>query len=259
MAFEFDGEKYKKASAHQKEWGKRIISEFSFRGDERILDLGSGDGALTSMFAELVPDGFVLGIDASRGMIEEAGKIGKPNLLFREMDINSIEFREEFDLVFSNATLHWIKDHRSLLTRVIDSLKPGGIVRFNFAAAGNCSNFFRIVRELIAGDYYIRYFKDFEWPWYMPEIEEYRAMAEQFSFREARVWGENADRYFPDTDALVGWIDQPSIVPFLKHINDAETGELFRDAVVKRMIKATLQEDGTFFETFRRVNLFARK
>jgi len=72
MTHEFDGKKYEKASAHQREWGTRLISELDLQGTERILDLGCGDGALSAQIADLVPDGEVVGIDASHGMIEAA-------------------------------------------------------------------------------------------------------------------------------------------------------------------------------------------
>lgn len=49
--FEFDGEKYKKASKHQKEWGNSLIGELSLKGYETILDLGCGDGSLTEQLA----------------------------------------------------------------------------------------------------------------------------------------------------------------------------------------------------------------
>jgi trans-aconitate 2-methyltransferase len=48
MAHEFDGKKYTAASAHQKEWGAKLIEELRISGTERILDLGCGDGALTA-------------------------------------------------------------------------------------------------------------------------------------------------------------------------------------------------------------------
>ena len=63
MPLEFDSRKYANASAHQKEWGQRLISELNLKGNEAILDLGSGDGALTARLAELVPEGKVVGID----------------------------------------------------------------------------------------------------------------------------------------------------------------------------------------------------
>jgi ubiquinone/menaquinone biosynthesis C-methylase UbiE len=72
--FEFEGEKYKLASKHQKEWGNRLISELEFTGNEVILDLGCGDGVLTEQLSALVPNGKVIGMDASTGMIETAKK-----------------------------------------------------------------------------------------------------------------------------------------------------------------------------------------
>jgi len=258
MSFEIDGEKYKKASAHQKEWGQKIISEFSFNGDEHILDLGSGDGILTAFLADLVPGGFVLGIDSSQGMIDTARELAKNNLQFELLDINEIHIESAFDLIFSNATLHWIKNHTVLLNNVYKALKPGGKVRFNFAADGNCINFFSVVREVMKEESFSSYFKGFEWPWYMPTIKQYEDLLNKIPFREFRVWYENADRYFPDASAMTGWIDQPSIVPFLKYLDD-DKKKHFRDTVVNQMIRETLQADGTCFETFRRVNLFAVK
>jgi trans-aconitate 2-methyltransferase len=255
---EFNGEDYKKSSAHQKEWGNKIISEFHFKGNEHILDLGCGDGALTVELAELVPEGFVLGLDSSRGMINVADKIKTKNLEFRLQDINTLDFREEFDLIFSNAALHWVKDHNRLLNNCFRSVKPGGIIRFNFAAEGNCSHFFKVIRSAMRLPEYSRYFQTFEWPWYMPEVEEYEKLAKQSLFKGIKVWGEIADRHFPDKEAMIKWIDQPSIVPLLEYIPGPEK-RAFRDYVVEKMLGETLQPDGRCFETFRRINLSAVK
>ena len=104
--FEFDGEKYKTASIHQKEWGENLISQLSLQGHERILDLGCGDGVLTEQLSSIVSEGKVKGIDASIGMIKTAQKIKKDNLEFVQMDINAMNFTNEFDVIFSNAALH---------------------------------------------------------------------------------------------------------------------------------------------------------
>ncbi len=70
---------------------------------------------------------------------------------------------------------------------------------------------------------------------------------------------ENADRFFKNKKQLTGWIDQPSIVPLLEHLKDKKLKEKFRNLVVSNMIKETIKEDGTCFETFRRINVFAKK
>lgn len=258
MAYEFDGKKYEQASGHQKAWGARVIAEFSLRGDESVLDLGCGDGALTRMIAAQLPEGRVLGIDASQGMIDVAMPKATSGLEFRLMNIDELDFDEEFDLVFSNAALHWVKDHRKLLHNVRRALRPGGRVRFDFAGNGNCINFFSVIREAMALDHFADAFNGFYWPWHMPTVEACTTLAEESGLRNVWVWGGIADRFFPDREAMIRWIDQPSIVPFLLRLPE-NLRDPFRDYVTERMVERTLQADGTCFETFRRINLAAEK
>ena len=164
----------------------------------------------------------------------------------------------EFDVIFSNATLHWVKDHRRLYQRVGRALRDNGRIRFNFAGDGNCSNFFRVIREAMSQESFSLYFADFQWPWYMPAIDEYSTLVKSTGLGDVRVWGENADRFFADTDTMVRWIDQPSLVPFLACVPDIQKSN-FREFVVRRMIEETKQPDNRCFETFRRVNVYVKK
>ena len=258
MVYEFDGKKYAQASTHQKEWGSRLIEELDLSGTEAVLDLGCGDGGLTRRIAERVPQGRVLGVDASDGMIETALSGAQSNLQFRKLDINDLPFDAEFDVAFSNAALHWVLDHPRLLRNVRRALRAGGRLRFQFGGDGNCANFFAVVRETMKRENFSPFFEKFAWPWYMPTVDEYRRAVEAAGFHDVQVWGENADRYFPDAAAITRWIDQPSIVPFLAHL-PGPTKDAFRDFVVDRMIERTRQDDGTCFETFRRINVAATK
>jgi trans-aconitate 2-methyltransferase len=258
MVHEFDGSKYREGSTHQKEWGTRLIGELSLLGNERVLDLGCGDGALTARIAELVPRGHVVGVDASQGMIKVASAKSKENLTFLLMDIHRLDFDEEFDVVFSNATLHWLKNHRPLLANIRKSLRKGGLLRVNFAGDGNCRSFFKVIRETMAIDDFAPFFSGFAWPWYMPSVDEYSSLARESHFSAVDVWGENADQFFPSETEMIKWIDQPSLVPFLAVVPEGMKPRL-RDHVVRRMIEETRQDDGTCFETFRRINVKARK
>lgn len=252
--FEFDGEKYKKASRHQKEWGNKLISRLQLSGNESILDLGCGDGILTEQLSLLVPEGYVLGIDASVGMIEKAKQNVHDNLEFRHMDINEMDFDSDFDVIFSNAALHWVKDHNKLLKNTYTALEHSGIVVWNFAGDGNCKTFYEVMRKKIKDDRYKEYFADFEWPWFMPSKAEYEALTENMGFSEVTISEENADRYFANADEMIRWIDQPSLVPFMQCVPD-EVKKEFRDEVVEEMLGRALQPDGTCFETFRRINV----
>jgi trans-aconitate methyltransferase len=88
---------------------------------ERILDLGCGDGYLTAQLVDL--GCLVLGVDASFAQVKGARKRG---LDAEVMDAQSLDFKAEFDAVFSNATLHWMKDPDAAIDSVWRALKPGG-------------------------------------------------------------------------------------------------------------------------------------
>ena len=92
----------------------------------------------------------------------------------------------------------------------------------------------------------------------MPSVDEYRALMDEVAFVQKKVWSENADKHFESAEAMTKWIDQPSLVPFLGYVAEKDR-QRFRDAVVEQMIEETLQNDGTYFETFRRINVLVRK
>jgi trans-aconitate 2-methyltransferase len=256
--FEFDGEQYRKASTHQTEWGTDLINSMELAGDERVLDLGCGDGSLTARLAARVPSGQVLGIDASSGMIEAAIPLAADNLCFEQGEIEELDHDAEFDVIFSNAALHWIRDHRNLLERCHRALRPGGLLRLNFAAAGNCSHLNRVARHVMDFPGFRRHFSGFQWPWFMPALERYQQLLAETAFSRVQVSEQNRDRYFADTEAMTRWLDQPSLVPFLEHLPSGEQGA-FRDNVVSEMIDLTMQPDGACFETFRRIDVQARR
>jgi len=257
MIYDFNGEKYKEASKHQKEWGNKIISELSLKGCESILDLGCGDGALTLQLARLVPDGKVVGLDASNSMIETAKQKNSPNLTFVCADMDAMDFLYEFDLIFSNAALHWVKNHRRLLDNCAKALKPGGSLRWSFGGFGNCANLIETLRISIDMPEYKDVFHGFEWPWYLPNVEEYSKLVAAAGYSEYNIFLENAERYFADSEEIIKWIEQPCLVPFLAYIDDKKTKSGFRNTIINAMLKKTKCRDGTYFETFRRINIIA--
>lgn len=86
----------------------------------------------------------------------------------------------------------------------------------------------------------------------------YRQRASRLPCRELRVYGDDADRFFPDAETMTRWIDRPCLVPFLPCVAPTDR-EAFRAEVIERMVQATRQPDGRCFELFRRVQVFLRK
>lgn len=256
--YEFDGEKYKAASSHQKEWGTSLMSGLSLQGDEKILDLGCGDGSLTERLSLLVPNGKVIGLDTSMGMITTAKKISRDNLEFIQMDINNLDFSDEFDIIYSNAALHWVKDHPRLLHNSYAVLKTDGIILWEFGSDGNTVNFLDVIQRNITDIDYRGYFENFEFPWFFPSKKQYEKMISNVGYSDFAITEVNRDRFFETPDAMMKWIDQPCIVPFLERIPD-RVKDTFRGTVIEQMLEKTRQPDGTCFETFRRLQVYAQK
>jgi len=253
---DFDGAKYREASAHQKRWGADMIDGLALRGDEAILDVGCGDGLLSLELARRVPAGSVLGIDASPDMIATASRLSAPNLTFQRLDVADLDVVAGFDLIFSNAALHWVLDHERLARASLAALRPGGAVRWNFGGAGNCANLIDSLRAVLACAPYDRAFAGFVWPWRMPGRDEFAALLVGTGFHDVRVELENRDKLFADTAQMVAWMDQPCLVPFLAHLGvDARAD--FRRRVVDQMVRRCRRADGRCFETFRRLDVSA--
>lgn len=258
MTYEFDGNHYEKASLHQTSWGERMVALLPLKGTERILDIGCGDGRVTQKIAVRVPGGEVVGVDASKGMISAARKHETDTLRFEVLEVNGISFHQQFDVVFSHAALHWVRDHRLLLHKVYQALRPGGYARLNFAGNGTCPTLIKVIREVMTHEAYAQYFKEFVWPWYMPTAREYQKVVSQSPFKDVEVWVEHKKRLFPSAAPLTRWIDQPCLVPFLAVISEKDKQD-FRDTVIDRMLRGTRQTDGGFLELFSRIEVLARK
>jgi len=254
----FDGRRYEESSQHQRGWGNKLINELKLKGNEKILDLGCGNGLTTRELAERVPEGKVVGVEWSDSMLETAETHKTENMEFMLLDINKISFNCEFDVVFSNATLHWILDHEKLLENIYSAMKYGGFMRVQFGADGNCPNFIETSKEVIEFYEFKKYFKNFVWPWYMPKINEYGKLLSKTGFKNYNAWGENIEHYFPDEKTMIGWIEQPSIIPFLA-VLPKDLKDLFKGMVVEKMIKRTKQADEKYHEIFSRINVYAEK
>jgi trans-aconitate 2-methyltransferase len=255
---EWNGEDYERHSSQQRAWGGDLIAELTLRGDERILDLGCGDGTLAQRLAAMVPRGSVLGIDAAPEMLEAARDKCGSNMQVAVLDIRQLDFTAEFDLAFSNATLHWVQEHDTILVQIHHALRPGGILRTQFGADGNCPTFLACVRRQMAAPPYRDAFAAFRWPWFFPSLPDYEALLTASPFVEWRAWIEPKEARFPTAEALVGWIDNPCLIPFVQALPSI-LRQPFRDAVVADMLERTRQPDGSHLEPFRRMNVWARR
>jgi trans-aconitate methyltransferase len=188
-----------------------------FKG-EHILDLGCGDGALTK---KLVDFGCrVVGVDASPEMIAAAKALG---LDARVMDGHALQFSGEFDAVFSNAALHWLKRPEKVIDGVWRALKPGGRFVGEFGGSGNVAAIVaaleRVLRERGIDPKRLN-------PWYNPTAEEYRVLLVTRGFAVKTI--ALFPRPTPLPGSLVSWLETFA-QPFAAVLPDSARSSFFQD------------------------------
>ena len=142
---------------------------------ERILDLGCGDGILTKKLVDLGCE--VVAVDSSEPQVEAAKKLGLDAHL---MNAEDLPYHEDFDAVFSNAVLHWIKRADSMMAGVYRSLRPGG--RF-VAECGGHGCIEKIRKALIQALDRRGVDGTSRDPWYFPTPGDYATRLERAGFR----------------------------------------------------------------------------
>jgi len=171
----WDPERYQRNAGFVAVLGEPLLELLAPQPGERILDLGCGDGALTLKLA--ASGATVVAVDQSSEQVTAARSRG---LDAQVADGARLEFRSEFDAVFSNAALHWMRDADAVIEGVFRALKPGGRFVGEMGGAGNVTKVLAAVlaaldRRGVDGRGAI--------PWYFPSAEEYREKLERRGFR----------------------------------------------------------------------------
>lgn len=136
---DWDGAGYQRISGLQRRLAWEALDGLEFRPDERVLDVGCGDGYITRVIASRLPGGSVIGVDASPRMIEVARSRPDPpgaDVDFLVADARDLPFTAEFDTVVSFNALHWVADQIAALTAIARTLRPDGRVVVQQVCAG---------------------------------------------------------------------------------------------------------------------------
>jgi len=226
-----------------------LIELLSPQNQECILDLGCGTGYLTHKIATSGAE--VLGIDSAASMISQARENYR-SLNFEVADATNLQFTEQFDAVFSNAVLHWIKEPEKVIAGIWRALKPGGRFVAEFGGKGNVKSIITAVYNAIGATGYP---VDVN-PWYFPSISEYGTLLEQQGLE--LTFATLFDRPTPLEDGEQGmqnWLKM--FGSFLSAFPTDVQNRIL--ANIENQLRPTLYKDGTWFADYRRIRVVAIK
>jgi len=162
-------------SSHSFVWqyGRDLLVLLNAKPGERILDVGCGTGQLTAEIAQFGAE--VVGIDSSPDMVRTARE-NFPHVLFEVADAAALPYSHEFDVVISNAALHWVRNQRGAIASIARALKPGGRLVLEMGGRGNLCHLLEAIYQAL-GSLGVANPEQLS-PWSFPSIGEYASLME---------------------------------------------------------------------------------
>lgn len=225
--------------------------------DLRVVDLGCGTGKQTRLLHEHLRARDTLGIDRSPRMLESMGAADLPaGLRFTLGTIEAFAARDEYDLVFSNAALHWVDDHERLIPRLAAALSTDGQLAFQVPASHDDPP--HVVADELTG---IEPFKSALGGWRLPQPvlkpEQYARLLYRTGFQDPKVRLVIYPHVLSAPEEVVEWMKGSLLSEYERHL-PVELFATFVEEYRTRLL-ARLDQAHPFFFPFKRILCWGQK
>ena len=233
-----------------------LLTRVPLQQAERVADLGCGPGNSTRLLVERWPAAMVIGIDSSSDMLASARR-SVVGATWVEADITAWMPERGLDLLYSNAALHWVGDHESLLPRLLGCVRPGGVLAVqmprNFEAPSHA--LLRATAE--GGPWADRLAGILNWrPVAAPE-RYYGLLAPGAAVLD--IWETVYLHVLEGEDPVLSWTRGTALRPIMQAL-DASDGAAFEAAYAARLREAyPRRADGRTLFPFRRLFIVAQR
>jgi trans-aconitate methyltransferase len=260
MVREWNSQEYHRLSDPQYGWGLKVLQKLQsipLRGDIHILDAGCGTGRVTANLLDAYPRSTVTAVDASGNMVAKAQVSLAPfgnRVELREQDLLELSGDQKYDVIFSTAVFHWIKDHDRLFAVLYNALKPGGLL---FAQCGGGDNLLRLRTRAVAQTrlpQFSKYFENWERYWEFASAETTAGRLRRAGFTEILTSLEDAPTPLDGRETFKQFISYVNLQPYLKRLPE----ELY-DAFVDPLVEQAAKDSPPFTLDYWRLNLQGRR
>jgi trans-aconitate 2-methyltransferase len=248
----WDPNQYHKFQAQRSAPFYDLLALVEIRPNLKVVDLGCGTGELTRQLADALPSSNVTGLDSSPQMLEKAAAFSSSSLHFEKGD--QAQLTGEWDLIFSNAALHWSENHAELIPSLYGNLSPGGQlavqVPSNFSHISH-----QLIRETAGEEPFNSILNGFQRYPPVLSIDQYAQILFDCGAENIVVFEKVYAHVLEDSDAVVEWISGTACVPYFERLGEHK--ESFVQTIRDKMKKALPQSP--VFYPFRRTLFSAHK
>ena len=225
-----------------------LLSLVEKRPRMRVVDLGCGTGELTRDLHNHLGAEETIGIDNSETMLLKSNAFGGEMLRFEQGEIEAFVADRPFDLIFSNAALHWVNDHPTLFRRLAGFLAPHGQLAIQMPANETHASH-RVAAE-VASDFGIA-------PRQSPILapEDYASLLHSLGASRQHVRLQIYGHVLPESGDVVEWVKGTLLTDYERQLDNARFADFvtrYRDRLLQ-----TIGHHSPYFYTYRRVLISA--
>jgi trans-aconitate 2-methyltransferase len=237
-------DQYERFKAERQQPFHDLVALLEKRPHMRVVDLGCGTGELTRELHTILGARETVGIDNSETMLLKAGSFGGEMLHFEKNSIEAFVTDEPYDLIFSNAALHWIPDHERLLVRLTNFLATDGQLAIQMPA--NDSHPSHAIAARLAVQFGAEPRPDFVLP-----PERYAELLHRLGYKRQHVRLQVYGHVLPSTSDVVEWVRGA----LLTHYEAAMPPDRFDSflSAYREQLLAELRDERPYFYTYKRV------
>ncbi len=233
-----------------------LVEMIEARSGMHVVDLGCGTGELTAALHKRLRAAHTLGIDRSAAMLAKASPRGTTDLAFEQRDIGNQLPRAAYELVISNAALHWVPDHEKLLERLTSSLRPEGQLAVQ-VPANHTEATHRVAAQVAACDPFRSAMDGYVAPVHVLPPPDYARLLHALGYVRQRVELRVYGHILESRDAVVEWVKGTTLTVYRDRLSD-QLYEHFLEEYRGRLFDQ-LADQRPYFFPFSRILMWARR
>lgn len=254
--FSWNSKQYLKFKNQRTRPATDLAKSITFLDPNKIIDIGCGPGNSTEVLQKRFPKAQIIGIDSSPDMIQTA-KSRYNNIEFVCCDVNELfGKKEKYDIVFSNACIQWIPDHKNLLKNLMSLLNKNGVlavqVPFNFGEPIH-----KIISSTTSSEKWKSVFNRPREQFLLSDSEYYNLLSEISS--EFQMWLTTYYHKMKTHDDIMEWYCGTGLRPYLEQLDEKKKSEFECEIFEKIRQAYPQQKSGDIIFRFPRLFFTAEK
>lgn len=240
MNYFWDANTYDSISNVQENWARTLISKRNWNRNEKVLDAGCGTGRVTRILLEYLPNGMIYGIDNDPNMIKKAkdNLVNYSNIVVMQSNLTSINsdtFPIKFDVIFSNAVLHWILNHFKVFNNFYDILNDNGSLLIQCGGFGNLQKTIDVFDSVKNLSEFTQYFSRWKISWNFAKPEDTKNILKRIGYKNIKVYLTDTPVSFKSRSDYSIYLKTVVLGPYLKYLPNEQLKEKFIDKILSNI------------------------